>query len=106
MKVTQTETQNKRILKFEGALIIQHAAKVHQELLPLVDADRDIELDLQGISECDTAGIQLLVAARKTAEKIGRQLSIQKIPPAVGQAMATAGISSDRIRTGSKDNVE
>ena len=58
----------------EGELTIYTAATLRQQLLEwLAEAER-LEIDLSRVSEADTAGIQLLVAAKHEAGRRNREL--------------------------------
>ena len=67
MPFVREDTQGNTRLKIRGALSIYEAAELRQELLARLEDNTDLELDLEGVTECDTAGLQLLWAARKTA---------------------------------------
>lgn len=64
------------LLFLEGGLTIYRAAEVKDQLLgALVLADR-LQVDLAGVTEIDSAGVQLLLLARRTAETMGRALHL------------------------------
>jgi len=51
----------------EGELNISTAAVLRQRLLDAIDAGAEVEVDLSQVSEMDSAGIQLMVAAKREA---------------------------------------
>jgi anti-anti-sigma factor len=61
-------------------LTVRNAAALHAELTAALRGASPIELDLSGVSEFDSAGLQLLVAAKKSAAALGKEL--QLIDPA------------------------
>jgi anti-anti-sigma factor len=67
-------------LRIEGELTIFRAAELKPVLL---DASRSVEIDLSGVSEIDTAGLQLLMLAKKTALAQDRSLRLVGHSPAV-----------------------
>lgn len=68
------------VLKIEGELTIFRAA----ELKPTLLAEPPVtEIDLSGITDLDTAGVQLLMLAKKTAVAQGRNLRLTGHSPAV-----------------------
>ncbi len=69
MAFTTEEKDGRTILKVEGALSIYEASALREALLACLENDAGLELDLGSVTECDTAGLQLLYAARKTARK-------------------------------------
>lgn len=72
--------------RLEGDLVVGHGDEIRAVLLALVEGGGDgseppsgeaapaIELDLSGVTAIDTAGLQLLVAARRSAANRGREL--------------------------------
>lgn len=68
------------VLKIEGELTIFRAA----ELKPLLLETPELtEIDLSAVTELDTAGVQLLMLAKKTALSKGRDLHLTGHSPAV-----------------------
>ena len=51
----------------EGELSIFAAAALRQRLLDAIVTDKEVEVDLSQVSEIDSAGIQLMVAAKREA---------------------------------------
>ena len=71
---------NASALRIDGELTIFRAAELKQVLL----ADPPpLEIDLSGVTEIDTAGVQLLMLAKKTAQAAGRELRLVAHSPAV-----------------------
>jgi anti-sigma B factor antagonist len=61
------------VLKIDGELTIFRAA----ELKPALLAEPPVtEIDLSGVTDLDTAGVQLLMLAKKTAVTQGRDLHL------------------------------
>jgi anti-sigma B factor antagonist len=56
-----------RVLRIDGELTIYRADEIKALLLAALAEPSDLELDLSGVSELDTAGLQLLMLAKKTA---------------------------------------
>lgn len=78
MNTTHTSAPN--VLKIEGELTIFRA----MELKPVVLAEPPVnEIDLSGVTDLDTAGVQLLMLAKKTALAQGRELHLSGHSPAV-----------------------
>lgn len=69
----------------EGELTIYRAADLKDVCLAAIDADEPA-LDLSGITEIDTAGVQLLLLARREASARGRTLLLKAPSPAVCNA--------------------
>lgn len=62
-------------LRLSGELTIYNAAAFKRDLLALLRPGADRELDLGGVEECDTAGIQLLLLAKRVAADQGGGLT-------------------------------
>jgi anti-sigma B factor antagonist len=67
------------VLRIEGELTIFRAL----ELKPALLGTGLREIDLSGVTELDTAGVQLLMLAKKTAQSAGRELRLVAHSPAV-----------------------
>jgi anti-sigma B factor antagonist len=69
-----------RSLSLAGELTIQTAAEEKVALLAFLEttagAHADVELDLADVTELDTAGVQLLLMARREARAQGRNLTL------------------------------
>lgn len=58
----------------EGELTIFRAAELREALLGCLQSAGEIEVDLSGVAEFDTAGLQLMIAAKREAVQRGKQL--------------------------------
>lgn len=95
MSFTREENDGKTRLKVEGSITIYEAAALREELLACLERDAGLELDLEGVTDCDTAGLQLLYAARKiTGEK---RLRVACAGPGVLEALQSAGMNPDEL---------
>jgi anti-sigma B factor antagonist len=68
-------------------LTIYHAMDQKQQLLDALSATQALELDLSQVSEIDTAGLQLLILAKREAALQQKALSIVAHSPAVRQTL-------------------
>ncbi|KQV78595.1 hypothetical protein ASD15_22600 [Massilia sp. Root351] len=75
------------LLFIEGELTIYRAAELKAALLAAVSrahaGGHALEVDLAGVTEIDTAGVQLLMLARRSALQLQRQLRLVAHSPAV-----------------------
>lgn len=78
------------VLALPAEMTIYHAAEIRTTLLQAVAAGT-VKLDLACVGEFDSAGLQLLLAARRTARAAGRHLELLNMPRIVQQACATYG---------------
>ena len=71
---------SKNTLAIEGELTIFRASELKPVLL---DNTSLSQIDLSGVTELDSAGVQLLMLAKKTALAEGRQLTLRAHSPPV-----------------------
>jgi anti-anti-sigma factor len=71
------------VLRIEGELTIYRAAELKQTLLEKVGAHPKLEIDLSGVTEVDTAGVQLLMLAKQTALTAQGEVTLVSHSPAV-----------------------
>lgn len=79
-----------------GELTIANAAAIKTELLQAISADGPFELDTTGVGEVDAAGLQLLLAAVRSAASRGTAIVFppQARGDAVGGALDLMGLGS------------
>ena len=68
-------------------LTIYHAMEQRQQLIEALDRSDALELDLSQVAEMDTAGLQLLMLAKREAGRRGKPLSIVAHSPVVRQTL-------------------
>jgi anti-anti-sigma factor len=85
-------------LQIEGALDVQNAANLHAALSDRVNLGAPIvSVDLVGVTACDTAGLQLLCAARRSVLASGRQWQLTNPSAPVIRACEEAALSPEEI---------
>lgn len=62
------------LLFIEGELTIYRAAELKDALLAAVNHSPVLEVDLAGVTDIDTAGVQLLMLAKRSALQLQRQV--------------------------------
>ena len=92
MPFEREEMEERTRLKIQGALSIYDAAALREELLDCLKRDRDLELDLKRVTNCDTAGLQLLYAVRKTASAAGQTVRIENPSQPVQDTLLETGL--------------
>lgn len=97
MEFEREETDSTVRLKIDGALSIYEATELRVELLGCLETNSGLELDLGGVTGCDTTGIQLLYATRKTAEAAQKTFYITNVPQPVLDALNNAGLRTENI---------
>lgn len=70
-------------LPIEGEMTIYRAAELKQTLLNALNGATSLEVDLHGVTEIDSAGIQLLMLAKATGQANACEVKLTNHSPAV-----------------------
>lgn len=92
MKLQITLVQETNIVRLAGDLDIYNVQAARDALLQHLAGKHGLELDFSGIETCDAAGIQLLVAARRSALAIGEAFSIHAPGPTIEKCGELLGL--------------
>lgn len=65
-----------RVATPEGAMTIYEAPRHKERLLAALEEADELEVDLSRVTDMDTAGIQLLVLAKREAARRGKSLRL------------------------------
>ncbi|EHR69731.1 anti-anti-sigma regulatory factor (antagonist of anti-sigma factor) [Burkholderiales bacterium JOSHI_001] len=79
------------VLALDSDLTIHHAAELKDRLLAALAAGTRC-LDLRDVGECDSAGVQLLLAARRSAQQQGHTLSLAPVSEPVREVLQRYGL--------------
>jgi len=71
-----------RKIAMQGAMTIYEAAQNKRALLEALERNAEIEIDLSSVTEMDTAGIQLLILAKREATAANKVLRLVAHSPA------------------------
>jgi len=77
----------------EGEMTIYTAAELKTSLASALAACEDLDIHLAGVSEMDTAGLQLLLAARREAERCGKSLRLKDCSEVVLDVFELCGMT-------------
>jgi anti-anti-sigma factor len=73
-------------LQLDGEITIYTAMELKKTILDaLEECEQALHLDLSAVTELDTAGFQLLVLAKREAERRGKSLHIEAVSPATDE---------------------
>lgn len=97
MAFTKEEKDGNISMKVEGPMSIYEAKALHEELLACFEEGPGLELDLRGVTDCDMAGVQILWAAYKMAEKEKKRFSVSGVPQTFLDVLQRAGLNPDEI---------
>ncbi|WP_436531460.1 STAS domain-containing protein [Actinoplanes sp. HUAS TT8] len=76
-----------RRFAFDDELTIVTAAEHRERLLATLGDGTGVRLDLSGISDLDTAGLQVLLLARNEAARLGLPVEFTEASPAVAEVL-------------------
>jgi anti-sigma B factor antagonist len=83
MTTSKKQQNASQVLCIEGEMTIYRAAELKLTLLTAVDESTAVEVDLSKVTELDSAGIQLLMLAKQSAQARQRELRLVSHSPAV-----------------------
>lgn len=98
---------NAQALRLEGELTIYTAQEVRQRFLQALAADAapvPLCVDLSGVTELDTSGVQLLLAARALAHARQRELRLGGLAAPLHEVIVLLGLESVLIQTAHAGN--
>ena len=81
--MSDTPQNSVRRLAITQDMTIYHAAEQKNQLLEALNEGQTLELDLSQVAEMDTAGLQLLLLAKREARKVEKAVKIIKHSPTV-----------------------
>ena len=81
-------------LSIEGELTIYRAAELCAVLKDALSGGGDLQLNLEAVTEMDSAGVQLLMAAAKTARAAGCELRLVGHSAAVVEVFETLNLAA------------
>lgn len=67
---------NSECLVLRGEMTVYHAESFKSQLLSRLENSTELEVDLHHVTELDSAGIQVLMAAKKEAQKRGLNIRL------------------------------
>jgi len=76
MEIERTDDGDTTELKVVGELNIFGAAEAYGFLTRVLSEQRDLRVNLAQVSEVDSSGVQLLLAAKRAAEKHGHSFEL------------------------------
>lgn len=80
------------VLTLGPELTIAHAAEWHQRLAEACGAGTDLALDMGGVTDFDSAGVQLLLSARRSLAEAGARLILPSASATVRDALQVFGL--------------
>ncbi len=85
------------LLSIEGSMTVNDAATLRDEMIACFNDYEGLILDLHEVSDCDTAGIQLLCSAKLTAERTGKSFNVTSASLFSMCILERAGLDPDAV---------
>lgn len=79
-------------LALTGEFTIYAVAEAKARLLAPLAECQDLEIDLAGVSDIDSAGLQLLILTQREARAAGQRLHLADPSPVVSELIALYGL--------------
>jgi anti-sigma B factor antagonist len=92
MELSSEHHENRLRLHAAGEMTIYSAAELKPALLEALGQSDEIEIDLSGVSELDTSGVQLLMLVKREAVAAGKGLTLSGHSPAVLEVFELLGL--------------
>lgn len=106
MDLIINEAGDRRIISFGSRLTIEEVSEIHSEIRRYMSDEMITRLDFDDVSECDPAGIQMLVSVLKSQDSGGVTLSIGKVSDVICNTANKLGINlKDNLYIGRGKNV-
>lgn len=83
MKNTTEDASDACHLRMEGEMTIFTALDVKERLLVALSRCRQVDVDLSQVSDMDSAGLQLMILAKREANALGKEIRFIAHSPAV-----------------------
>lgn len=87
-----------RRIALEGELTVMTAAEQLDRLLAALRGSNGLRVDLSEIEQVDTAGLQVLLVARREAERLHLRFELGAPGESVAAALAVAGLGAAEAR--------
>lgn len=95
MKISRKKSKDTTTLVFEGDFTIYYVAQIKEELFADYEKLADkIALDLEAVSEIDTAGVQLLLFAKNFFASVRRSFFISKSNESVATVLDVLDVNA------------
>ena len=91
------------VMEIAGSLSAYDVGELKDRLLTALTNYQGIILDINGVTECDTLGVQLLLSAQKTADKLNKTFHITGYSQSIQDAVTGVGLEAEDFPCFSKE---
>jgi anti-anti-sigma factor len=95
MRVVNNPSGN--VLEISGVLDINQAHELRDSLLRHSANSDHLRLDLSAVEACDTAGLQVLLAARRHSESLSKTFHLTAVSEPVLKMVSALGVTLGEI---------
>ena len=92
MTSLETNSDGNLLIKIEGSLSAYEVGTLKDQMLSGLENAKGLTLNIDGITSCDTLGVQLLYSAGKTARRLNKNFSITGGSEACWEAALAIGL--------------
>jgi len=86
-------------ITIENDLTIYHVATLRERLAAQMATLEKITINMQAVKKVDIAGIQLLLAMKRSTERQGKPFHLDNAPPCVVNAVKLTGFDRELLFT-------
>lgn len=90
----EERSPGERYIRILSAMTVRHAAKLAAELKSARQGAENLTIDLAGVSDLDSSGLQVLVALKKESLASGTSFKLVEHSPAVLSVFALYGMAA------------
>jgi anti-anti-sigma factor len=91
--VTLKQSKKSTVIRLEGAIDITGAAEFKKLLLKACESGKEVRVALDGATDLDVIAVELIWAARRSAEGAGVAFTLSgAVPKSVSSALGNAGL--------------
>jgi len=88
------QSESATLLIIQDEMTVYNVLEQKNILLPHLKADKELKIDLSGVAEIDSAGMQLLIMMKRRAKSINNQLILVHHSQAVTEVLALFNLTS------------
>ena len=90
MKFKVTEKENISTVFLNGEIDMDIADNVREVIFPLIDAGKEVHLNLKGVQYMDSSGISVLVESNQRAKEKNTKVELKELSQPVEKVLAMA----------------
>jgi len=90
MKFKVTEKENISTVFLNGEIDMDIADNVREVIFPLIDAGKEVHLNLKGVQYMDSSGISVIVESNQRAKEKNTKVELKELSQPVEKVLAMA----------------